>query len=212
VSTTSQFVAEGGAPTRPARIIVEGVTGAGKSSLLQALGARSDTGRNAIVVPEEETLGEFMSEELLDSGASPSEKLWRLTHVLEKVKAAPAEQGLLLERFHPTYYALVPSWPLYQQFDSELALLGFRLVLLTIPETALRTRCLFRGDRSQTAWSQGMVDYYGSLEAALTAISDSQQRRLEVLDHTATPALTIDTSEMMWADYSDRVAQVCKLV
>ncbi len=112
----------------------------------------------------------------------------------------------MLERFHPSYFALLPDWSLYQEMDRELAEEGFVLALLTIPDEALAARSLFRVDRTDTKWSHEMVEYFGSEEAALQGIRASQQRRREVLERTVLPTLVIDTAARLWRSYAQQIA------
>jgi hypothetical protein len=193
-----------GAAAAPCGLVVEGVTGAGKTQTLRALMARTAM-REAVLVPEEETLGEFMDEELGDPAMAPAAKLWRLRRVLERVRGAEAGVRFLIERFHPTYYALLGDWALVAPIDDELAARGFRLVVLTVGDGALTERALHRVDRAGTAWASEMVAAFGSEAAAVAAIRASQARRVEALARTRLPWLRIDTSAMEWEGYAGEI-------
>jgi hypothetical protein len=188
-------------------VLIDGVTGAGKSQTIRALLARPAM-RDAAVVPEEETLGEFMDEELGDAAMVPDAKLWRLRRVLGRVRAAVAGQRFVLERFHPTYYALMGDWALVAPIDEELAARGFRLVLLTVADGALEERALHRVDRAGTPWTGEMIAAFGSEAAALAAIRASQERRIEALALTGLRSLRIDTTEQRWERYAEEVEEL----
>src|SRR5262245_6371792 len=87
------------------------------------------------VFAEEETFGEVMSE-IQASGISNEHYLRRLTHILRLVEAQvvspPERAGFVFERFHLSYYALLPDWNLYTGFDERLARLNCLTVLLSI--------------------------------------------------------------------------------
>lgn len=196
-------------------LILEGVTGAGKSSTLAALArceARPPWLAAARLVPEEETLGELMAEDLQDPARSTAERTARLTRILAQISAAPpGAPGFLLERFHLSYYALQPDWTPYLAIDAALAEQGFRQVLLTLPEAEIRRRSLHRVDRAEEPWAQGMIDYFGTEDLATRALMASRQRRLDCCAWTRLPTLVIDTSAMDWASTARQIAAFCAL-
>jgi hypothetical protein len=191
-------------------ILLEGITGAGKSRTLAALQAQPDfpallgAGR---IFPEEETFGELM-DELGEPGADPRWLCRRLGATLDTLRALPAGAqpvGYVLERFHLSYYALLPEWALYQSFDAALQALECGLVLLDYQEGEAERRSLDRPDRAAEGWRAGMVAHYGSLERALTAIAASRERRRACPALTALPTLILDTSAMTWDAYAARI-------
>lgn len=191
----------------PRRLIIDGVSGAGKSQTLAALKSQLEPVLPGTFIYEEETLGEFMGEELPRNDLTGREKCWRLDAVMQKIEAAGRgkQPFWVIERFHPTYYALMPEWQLYDQIDARLAELGFGLVLLKLPEQELGGRSLYRKDRDPNQWASGMIDLYGSEAGVIEAFSASQQRRLECLGRTRLPYLEIDTSSMAWETFAARI-------
>jgi hypothetical protein len=191
-------------------LIIEGVTGAGKSETLRALArqpafaARLGPGR---VISEEDTLGEVM-DEIAQFGGPPARHVWRLDRVmaaLERESKAAPEARFVLERFHLSYYALLPDWTLYETYERALERLGCASVLLTVDPSALAERSLERADRRGTGWTEGMIAHYGSRDAALAAIARSQQRRLDALALTRLPTLVIDTTGQAWDAYAQEI-------
>ena len=128
------------------RLILEGLTGAGKSQTLAAMGRRGLL--PSVVVSEEETFGDIMEE--IDAGPIASAFLVRrLASVIARVDTTPS---FVLERFHLSYYALAPTWSHYAWIDDALVAANVALVLLTIPEADLRVRSLLRREHGGADW------------------------------------------------------------
>ncbi len=184
------------------KIILEGLTGTGKSSTLAAMHRAALT--PALVVPEDDTFGDLMDE--LARGPLDTS---RLTHRLDAIttrleRERPPE--VLLERFHLSYYAQVPDWARYRELDLRLADLGVSLALLVVPDAVLKARSLCRAEYGDTDW-QGFVAHYGSEHNAIEALRRSQDRRLEALTRTQLPHLTVDTSGLDWDTYALTIAR-----
>jgi hypothetical protein len=194
-------------------ILIEGVTGAGKSQTLAALQKHPKFSillGNGRVFMEEETLGEVM-DEINESGVGPSKHLWRLNNVLEELKhqteTQPNTCGYVLERFHLSYYALLPDWNLYAPIDEQLHSLNCKIVLLTVSPEEFAHRSLDRVDRRDTDWTAGMIAYYGSREATLDAMKTSQQRRRDALAYSRLPSIQIDTTARDWTGYAEQIIE-----
>lgn len=169
------------------RVILEGLTGTGKSSTLatmKRLGLLP-----ALVISEEETFGDFMTE--LEGGSA---NLARLDAVAARALSEPA---FLLERFHLSCYALLPEWDRYAAMDARMAEAGVRGVLLTIDDALLRPRSLMRAEYNDTDW-QHFAEHFGSEDAALEALRTSQARRVEAIAWSKMRWTRIDTSEQDW--------------
>jgi hypothetical protein len=180
------------------RLVLEGLTGTGKSSTIAALGRLGLA--PACVVSEEETLGDAMDELPPDGRVGPS-----FTRRLEAVIARLERErppAFLLERGHLSYVALVPRWELVDAFDARLGDLGARLALLVVPDQALAARSLLREEYGGADF-QAFAERFGSVAAALEALRVSQARRVDALARTRLPHRTFDTSSKDW----DRVAR-----
>ena len=194
-------------------ILIEGVTGSGKTQTLQALmhhkgfSALLGSGR---VFAEEETFGEVMSE-IEESGISNEHYLRRLTHILGLVETQVAssrdQTGFVLERFHLSYYALIPDWELYAGFDERLARLNCLTVLLSIPEQDVAHRCLDRKDRAGTSWTEDMITHFGSRESVLGAVTQSVRRRRQAARMSRLPLIEIETGSGSWSDYASEIVE-----
>lgn len=189
-----------------AGLILEGVAGSGKSRVLAALRADPDFQKGfgrGLVCEEDETFGEWL-DELRGPDRSPEYRTRRLSVVIERIKAR-GEGRYLLERFHPSYYALLPDWTLYQEADDALARLGGLVVCLTIPEQDMRERFLLRRERADGGWREGLAAYFGSEEQAVQAAIESQRRRLECRALSRLPWILIDTADTNWPAHAKTI-------
>jgi hypothetical protein len=178
-------------------LILEGVTGAGKTSVLAELRERLD--QAVVFISEEETLGNLMHQ-IRDPEWREQPSFEALESVLRRVEREAPGRPFLIERFHLTAYALFPEWNCYQDFDERLPQLGARLVLLTFPEQQAEERSIQRSDREN--WAEEMDAWYGSREQAVAAVVESQRLRWQGLMKTKLPFLHIDTRETEWSRYA----------
>jgi predicted ATPase len=189
-------------------LVVDGVTGAGKSSVLRALRSFLDVsprGPLTEFIYEDDTLGDIM-DQVRDPEwrKAPSfDALEAVVMRVEKALAAVPSRRFVLERFHLTAYALHPDWKRLKQYDRRLANLGARQILLTYPSCLAEKRAIERPDRDSQQWSAGMDDWYGSRRSAVAAVVQSQRRRWSALQRSALPFLHVDTRENRWTSYAE---------
>jgi hypothetical protein len=176
-------------------LVVDGVTGAGKSSILAELRERLDP--NIVFIPEEETLGD-LTNQIRDPAWREQPTFEALESVLSRVECE--SDSFLIERFHLTSYALFPECKHYLGFDVRLQRRGAAIVLLTFPEDQAEERSIFRPDREK--WQEEMAAWYGSREQAVAAVIESQKLRWDGLSKTNLPFLHIDTREKDWPRYA----------
>ena len=182
-----------------ARLIIEGVTGAGKTATIAALRAL----RQVELYDEDQTFGDFMQEWLADPHATAVRKTSRLVQVLSQIESA-RPRDCLIERFHFSYYALDGDWSMYAVVDERAADLGVKLVLLDVADELLRTRSLYREEYGRTDW-QHLIKLYGTESAAIEALRRSQQRRRDALAKSRMECIVIDTDSMDWTNYAARI-------
>ena len=160
------------------------------------------------VFDEDETFGAFMAG-LADTELPNAERLVRMDRVLRAIEVGAASTadhyGYVLERFHPSYYALLPESELYARFDRAIESLGGLVVLLGFQAERAEQRAIDRVDRRETDWTASMVAYYGSREALRAALATSQQRRHDYLRRGRLPWLAIDTTAMDWDGYAEQI-------
>lgn len=179
-------------------LLVDGVTGAGKSTVIRHLSAIVPS---AIVVPEEETLGDLM-DLIRDASWRAAPRFLALERVMDRLEREDAT--FIVERFHSTAFALFPEWDLLAPFDERLARLGAHQVLLTYRNAHAEARAIERPDRE--AWAEGMDAHYGSRALAIDAVVKSNARRIEQLSLSRLPFLHLDTTEREWVHYARTIA------
>lgn len=192
-------------------LVLEGVAGAGKSTVLARLVAhpRLLARRPRLhVITEERTTGELVAE-LADTTRTDADRCGRLRDLLPEIRSAVARGDLvILERFHPTFYALMPRWELVAEIDRELAAASFVQVLLDLPDERLAERSFARPEMASQGWSEELVTWYGSREKAIEAFARSQANRREALGWSALPCTVVDTSKRDWDRIADAVVDV----
>ncbi|MCG5055964.1 MAG: chloramphenicol phosphotransferase CPT family protein [Myxococcales bacterium] len=189
-------------------LILEGVTGAGKTSVLRAM--ESCFSHRPSLIPEEDTLGDLMNQ-VRNPAWRERPRFEALDAVLARIERHRDEGAaglLLVERFHLTAYALFPRWELLDQYDERLEALDASLVLLTFPSELAETRSIERPDRLE--WAQDMDAWYGSREAAIEAVRWSQAHRWDGLKKTRLPFLHLDTRRQDWSRYARAIKAFVK--
>jgi chloramphenicol 3-O-phosphotransferase len=188
--------------SRVSGIIIEGVTGTGKSSTIDALRRVA----SFELFDEEATFDDFMTAWTASPGDATNLARARQLALLDRLAQPNLDSSYqyVLERFHLSQYALGSEW--YADVDERCAALGCKIVLLMVPVEHLRTRSLYRAEYAGDDW-QSLVDFYGSESNALEAIQRSQQRRLEALQRSVMEHLIVDTSAKVWQEYAERIAR-----
>jgi hypothetical protein len=183
-------------------LIIEGVTGTGKTSTIRALTSVT----TFELFDEDETFGDFMTEWIAAPQSATRYAQSRQHSILDAIATHRSDPTYryLLERFHPSQYALGANW--YDEIDERCAKLHCKVVLLTLPTEDLRMRCLYRAEYGGRDW-QDFIEFYGSEPAALEAVQRSQQRRHDALTKSALPHLIIDTGEQSWLAYAEQILE-----
>ncbi len=185
-------------------IIIEGVTGAGKTSTI----ARLKSILSFKLIGEDDTFDDFMAELSHEPALAVASGRRRMRAILDEIGARdPALSDLcILERFHLSYYALSGDWEQYRDIDERCAALGCKVVLLAVPEGDLSERALYRAEYKHRDW-QGFIERYGSESEALRALANSQQQRIDALDLSQLQSVVLNTSEKNWEAYARNIAE-----
>ena len=189
-------------------LILEGIASAGKSTILKQLRSHPRFLKlvsKISVFEEEQTLGELVTE-LRDSTISDLDRCYRLQPLLKKARAA-IENGdfVIFERFHHSYYALMPNLNLVKKIDEDFAAAGFVCAFLDFPSSDVEKRFLYRSEMQNDGWTEDLISWYGSKEAAIQAFLDSQANRLKLLNLSLIPTIKLNTQKKDWEEYSDRI-------
>lgn len=188
-----------------ALLIVEGVTGAGKSQLIKHI-RESHAARDGLpvfVVDEDITLGTFLTD-VLDTAWRKQPHFGGLEAGLaaaDELRRAHPNALVILERFHLTAYALLERWDPLVPFDRLLGQRGARQILLDYHPRLTETRSILRQDRPE--WGAAMDAEYGTRKKALATVRQSQEKRRRALALSRLPFLHLDTSEGKWSDFAN---------
>lgn len=186
------------------KLIIEGLSGSGKSKLIKEISKSLKQANYPYkIYSEEETFGDFM-DELNNSTITEEKKCYRLNKVIEKINTENKDTLIILERFHLSYYALLPKWRLYRKVDKILTSKDFFMVLLNYDKKLILERAINHFDMKAKLANplEAMISYFGSKEKAILAYEKSQIKRLEGLKKTKVNTIEIDTSNMNWEEYT----------
>ena len=187
-------------------LIIEGLTGAGKSQTIKELvSLLAEKKLPYKVFSELETFGDFIID-LNNQKLSNKEKCFMLEKILEELELHK-DKVIILERFHFSYYAFLKDWSLYDEIDKKLQEKNFLQILLTYDEKLFFERAIKHNDRITTNsnWEAETIEYFGSIENALSEYKKFQDNRLEALAYTKLPILRIDTSKKLWEEYAKEI-------
>lgn len=182
-------------------LILEGVTGAGKTSTIGALEKLADFE----LIAEPVTFDDFVTEFLTNPNAAAYRARQRMMAILDRIEGRGHAERYLLERFHFSQLALGSEWKWYRRIDERCAALGCRLVVLVIPEVELATRSLYRAEHGGNDW-QKLIEHFGSEESALQHLRNAQTARLNAVEESKLDRLVVETREKTWRDYAGHIA------
>lgn len=182
-------------------LIVEGLTGTGKSSTIEALQSLAAFRW----FDEEATFDDFMTEFHADRDAAARRARDCMARILDAVEANDPPHRFLLERFHFSQLALgsEPQW--YETIGARCSALGARVAVLTLPDSALAARSLYRREYGDEDW-QGLIASSGSEAAALETLRNAQARRIEAVMQSGLEYSLVDTSAADWERYAREIA------
>jgi hypothetical protein len=182
-------------------LIVEGVTGTGKTSTIKALKAIAAFE----LIDEEATFDNFMTEFFADPNTAAHRAHSRMAAILDEIEAHKTSRRYLLERFHFSQIALGSKWKWYWDLDQRCAELEAKVLVLVLPADKIARRSLYRAEHGDRDW-QNLIGRYGSEEHALAAIRDSQATRMKAVEKSRLEHRVLDTSEKAWRRYAVEIA------
>lgn len=182
-------------------LIVEGVTGSGKSSTVRALHSRA----SFRLYDEQLTFDDFLTHFWDDPRAAGRRAVRRFESILTEIERHPG-QHFLLERFHFSPIAVGSDPATYEAINERCAAVGCKTAVLTIPDDQLIWRSLNRREYGAKDW-QSLIARYGSEHGALNLLRAAQNHRIEAVKRSGLSFRLIDTSAMAWDDYALQLAQ-----
>ena len=182
--------------------IIEGLTGTGKTSTIEALLAVT----TFELIDEEATFDDFVTGLVASADTAAAEAATRMAAILDEIESQPRSKRYLLERFYFSQLALGSPWSWYRDLDDRCATLEAKVVVLVLPEEQIGRRSLYRAEHDHRDW-QNLIERYGSEEEALRALSLSQTARIQALAGSRLEHRIVDTSEKQWHRYALEVAE-----
>ena len=180
-------------------VILEGVTGAGKSSTIAALQAMA----SFQLYGEDLTFGDFMSQFWRDADEAARRTSQRLTRILNEIDP---KRDYMLERFHFSQIAVGSDPAYYRDINDRCLSIHCKVAVLTVPDERLRSRSLNRTEYGGEDW-QSLIEHYGSEEAALRVLRQAQDRRIEAVENSGLTFCLFDSSTMAWDEYAHAIGR-----
>lgn len=201
------------------RIILEGVTGSGKSSVFKELRLKQIK-LNTLVLSEYYTLRTFekmanKSEYVFDQLLSFIELQDQLFFEAQLDKTSNGQQqkiSVCFEGFHLNAYSReLISEDEFIRIDQRLKKLGFKTVFFELPETLLKKRCIEETLMYRKSGWKNYIEALGGNEKALKIFTERQLLMIEKLQGVAGEVLRIDTSEKDWEYYTKIILSMCEM-
>ena len=181
-------------------LIVEGLTGTGKTSTIAALRTIADFR----CFGEESTFDDFVEQYNADRETAARRACARMSRILDAIES-DAGSSVLLERFHFSQLAVGSERHWYEPINARCVEMKVRVAILTIADSALTGRALYRAEYENTDW-QGLIESHGSQTSALEVLRRAQERRIEAVAESGLEYHLIDTTEMLWKRYATQIA------
>jgi hypothetical protein len=185
---------------QPASIlIIEGLTGAGKSSTISSLQKIAQFH----LVDEDATFDDFLSEFFADPDAAAYKARDRMMRILDDIIRDHLSR-VVLERFHFSMLALGSEWNWYREIDERCAALNCKVINMVLPTELIAQRSLRRDEYGGEDW-QKLIPHYGSEEKALSILRQAQRLRIEALGGSCLESKFIETSQKAWDAYAREI-------
>jgi hypothetical protein len=182
---------------QPANIlIIEGVTGAGKSSTIGSLQKIA----KFHLIDEDATFGDFLLEFFADPDGAARKARDRMMRIIDDITGDDLGR-VVLERFHFSMLALGSGWHWYRDIDKRCAALNCKVINMVVPPELIAQRSLRRDEYGGEDW-QRLIPYYGSEESALNVLRQAQRLRIEALSESLLESNSIETGRKAWDAYA----------
>jgi hypothetical protein len=180
-------------------LIIEGVTGAGKSSTISSLQKIA----TFHLVDEDATFDDFLSEFFADPDGAAHKARDRMMRILDDITSDDLGH-VVLERFHFSMLALGSGWNWYREIDERCAAFNCKVINMVLPPELIARRALRRDEYGGEDW-QNLILYYASEERALSVLRQAQRLRIEALGESRLESKSIETGQKAWDVYAHEI-------
>jgi hypothetical protein len=190
-----------------AGLVLEGITGTGKSTVFRAIQS-TPVGESRLFLSQVYTLrlaSAADGEGLLDQTATYLEAMhaWYARSEFAERTDGRGDFLFAFESFH--YYIALEHIPtqrhegLVRAFDARLAKVGARLAALWVRPESIMENCVRLPLQHRGQGWRSFVRRYGSTEAEIAAYYlERQEAFFALIDHAAMPSARIDTTDRDW--------------
>jgi thymidylate kinase len=205
-------------------LILEGISGTGKSAVLESLLAHPHMQQlpalSRLVLTEHHTqrvLEILEQQEVLDSTHHIS-LLEDLVSFIERMQSRTSSRGwnepglqsydlfFLMERFHLTHVFRFPdmNWNQVAHIDQRMRKIGAVLCLLTVDADILEER-LF--SRENTCWLRYLKRYGETPDAVVNAFMQRQTLAIRLAEQSSLPSIQLNTSHLSIAELTEALVR-----
>lgn len=202
------------------RIIIEGITGSGKSTVYKKLvdKFKVDEGSNLLFLNEYITWRTFEKEK--DIGASCGEIFTNISVFIRWLTAIFINAGLqntsrgrdeqlccLMEGFHWNAYVRgILSEKAFHNVENEINNLGFEIVFLVLSESNIKNRSVIETRQFRTrGWNKYLNSLGNSDDEIAQIFQERQNRYYDIYSCSTSKKILINTDEKRWDDYVEQI-------
>jgi adenylate kinase family enzyme len=202
------------------RLIIEGITGTGKSTIYKKVVSKLTTcsGSNLFFLNEYITWRTFEKRESIkqsceETFANISKFLKWLSSSyinadLQNTSHGQDEQPCyLMEGFHWNAYARgILSEDAFYDIENKLNQLNFTIVLLVLSDSQIKSRSVIETRQFRTnGWSKYLETLGDSDDKIAVVFKERQNKYCDIYSRSSLNKILINTDEKRWDDYVDRI-------
>ena len=202
------------------RLIIEGITGTGKSTVYEKVADRLHTlsGGNLLFLNEYITWRIFEKENNIEQSCKEtfiniSGFIDWLTSSYISANLQNTSRGLkeqpccLMEGFHWNAYARdILSKSIFYDVEDRLNRLGFSIVFLALSENQIKNRSVIQTRQFRTnGWNKYLETLGSSDDEIALVFKERQKRYCDIFANSSLNKILINTDEKRWDDYTEQI-------
>ena len=202
------------------RIIIEGITGSGKSTVYKKLidKLKFVEGSNLLFLNEYITWRTFEKEKDIEASCEEtftniSGFIRWLTYIFINADLQNTSRGrdeqlcCLMEGFHWNAYARgILSEKAFHDIENEINNLGFGIVFLVLSESNIKNRSVIETRKFRTRGWNKYLDSLGNSDDKIAQIFQERQNRYyDIFTCSTSKKILINTDEKRWDDYAEQI-------